>query len=168
MSATSFVESTFASLQKAGLEGKLSGPGIDIDVALCEFRDYFHASQNIKFSFPFKPALEFELLNILDQLENQSWSGVYHKHEVPNANNLWSGFVYGKKKTEEGLAEYGAAGFIRFNGKGDIVVEGTLYGQDREELGKVYKTMLNLFADKFGKAKRLKPVKEYCWQKYLK
>ena len=163
MSSASFIESPLA-LRKAGLEGKLAGHDVDIDIALCEFQDYFHVWLNIKFSFPFKPVTDFELLGILDQLEDKGWGGTYNKHKVPKANNLWSGFVYGKKKTEEGLVEYGAAGFIRFNGEGDIVIDGTLYGQDREKLGKVYETMLELFTGKFGKAKRLSPVKEYPWQ----
>jgi hypothetical protein len=157
-----------------GLEGRLAGPGVDIDIALCEFQDYFRVWLNIKFSFPFKLITELELLGSLDQLEDkglrgtyiiQGWRGTYVIHKVPKANNLLSGFIYGKKETEEGLVEYGAAGFIHFNGKKDISINGTLYGQDREKLGKFYETMLELFTSKFDKVKRLRPVKEYPWQR---
>jgi hypothetical protein len=153
-------------MSSTSLEQTLSSLGIDIDVAISKFKEYFGHSQNIKFSFRLPAdsiALpDHGLFKVIQNLEARGWRCKHPMAEqhIPDTDIL-SGWAYGIKDKPK-LREYGVVGFVRHN-RNRMIIEGTLYGHE-ENLNGIYAQMLDIFRQKFGKTRELKPRERYIWQ----
>jgi hypothetical protein len=159
-------------LKKRDVRDFLTSIPSDIDAAIDIFSDHFKAWRNIKFEFQggleINDILELQLSDVLGSLHALGWKCTYNKKEISDEKKIcYSGFIHGKKeiKNKKPL-EYGVAGFIYYEKEMKIIVDGTLYGQDKELLDGVYQRILEIANGGLKYVTELEPRKNFPWQIY--